>query len=87
MATPDLTPAQLVSALVALLGAAVVLFKLNLTQEQQAAFATAIGTIVPTAWLVADAIIRHGRSSAQAAAHHLAAVQVQNSADVADKAA
>jgi hypothetical protein len=77
MATPDLTPAQLVSALVALLGAAVVLFKLDLTQEQQAAFATAIGTIVPTAWLIADSIIRHGRASVVAAQHNLAAAQVR----------
>jgi hypothetical protein len=78
MSTPDLTPAAVVSALSALAGALVVLFKLNLTQEQQAALVTVIATVVPAAWLVADAVIRHGRSGAVAAQHNLAAAQVAN---------
>lgn len=85
MKTPDLTPAQLVSGLVALAGALIVLFKLNLTQEQQAALGTIIATVVPTAWIVADAIIRHGRNANAAAQAHLAAVQIAATpADVGD---
>lgn len=77
MKTPDLTPAQIVSGIAALATALVVLFKLNISAEQQAAFATAIGVVVPLAWTIADSIIRHGRSQAAAAKANLAAAQTQ----------
>lgn len=64
MNTPDITPAQIIAGLTALLGAVVVLFKLQLSDEQRAAFITIIGTVVPLAWTIGDAIIRHGRSRA-----------------------
>lgn len=67
MNTPDITPAQIIAGLTALLGAVVVLFKLHLSDEQRAAFITIIGTIVPLAWTLGDAIIRHGRSRALSA--------------------
>lgn len=78
MKTPDVSAAQIVAALSALATALVVLFKLPLTDVQQGALATIIGTVVPTAWIIADSIIRHGRSNATAAAHNLAAAQIQN---------
>lgn len=76
MSTPSITAAQLVAALSALAGALVVLFKLRLTQEQQAALITIIATAVPIGWVIADSIIRHGRSGAAAAQHNLAAAQI-----------
>lgn len=76
MKTPDLTPAQVIAFLGALAGALIVLFKLNLTAEQQAALVTVIATVVPFGWLLADAIIRHGRSNAVAAQHIEAAAQL-----------
>lgn len=78
MKTPDFSPAAIVAALSALAGALVVLFKLNLTSEQQAALVTVIATVVPFGWLIADAVIRHGRSSAVAAQHALATAQLVN---------
>lgn len=65
--TPDITKAQVVSAATALLGAIIILFKLDLTDAQRAALVTIIGVVVPAAWQIADAIIRHGRSKAVAA--------------------
>jgi TolB-like protein len=76
MSTPSITAAQVVAALSALAGALVVLFKLNLTQEQQAALITIIATAVPIGWVIADSIIRHGRSNAVAAQHIEAAAQI-----------
>lgn len=67
MSTPDVTAAQIVGALGALITALVVLFKLDLSDAQQAGLITALGTIVPVAWAIADAIIRHGRSKVAAA--------------------
>lgn len=83
MKAPDLTPAQIVSALAALATALVVLFKLNISGEQQAAFATAIGVIVPIGWQIADAIIRHGRAGVAAAQHVQAAAEVTAAAATA----
>jgi hypothetical protein len=60
--TPDFTPAQIVAGFTAILGALVVLFKLDLSDAQQAAFTTIIATLVPVGFFVADAIIRHGRA-------------------------
>jgi hypothetical protein len=68
MATPDITPAQIISALVALLGAVVVLFKLDLSDAQRAAATTIIGTLVPLVWVLGDALIRRARAQHAAAA-------------------
>lgn len=83
MKAPDLTPAQIVSALAALATALVVLFKLNITGEQQAAFVTAIGVVVPIGWQIADSVIRHGRSNVAAAQHNQAAAEVAAAAATA----
>lgn len=83
MKTPDLTPAQIVSGLAALATALVVLFKLNITAEQQAAFATALAVVVPLGWTIADAIIRHGRAGVVAAQHQQAAAEVAAAAATA----
>lgn len=83
MKTPDLTPAQLISGLGAVLSALVVLFKLNLTGEQQAALLTVIGTIVPVAWQLSDAIVRHGRAGVVAAQHQQAAAEITAAAATA----
>lgn len=68
MSTPSITPAQIIAALTALVSALLVLFKLHLTDEQREAFITVLGVVVPFGWMLADAIIRHGRSRALAAA-------------------
>lgn len=64
MQTPDITPAQVIAGITAILGAIVVLFKLDMSEAQQAALITIIATLVPIGFVVADAIIRHGRSRA-----------------------
>lgn len=71
---PDLTPAQLISWLTALLGAVVTLFQLDLTDAQRAAAVTIITVLVSVGWFVADAIIRHGRSRIAAAQINAAAL-------------
>lgn len=83
MKSPDLTPAQLVAGLGALVAALVVLFKLNVSDAQQAALLTALGVIVPVAWQVADAIVRHGRANVAAAQHLQAAAEVAAAASTA----
>lgn len=64
---PDITPAQVVAALVALAAACVVLFKLDVSDAQMAAVVGALGIVVPVAWALADAIIRNGRTKVVAA--------------------
>jgi hypothetical protein len=68
--TPDITPAQIAAWLTGLGGQAVAFGLLNGHTEQ---LVVSIGTIsLAAVWKIADAIIRHGRSSslhgAQAAA-------------------
>lgn len=74
---PDLTAAQVVSALTAILTACVVLFKLNLSAEQQGAAIAIIGTVVPSVWIYADAHLRGKRNEVLAAQHLHAAAQVR----------
>lgn len=83
MKTPDISPAQIVSSVAALAAALVVLFKLNISAEQQAAFVTAIGVVVPVGWQVADAVIRHGRANVAAAQHYQAAAEISTAASQA----
>ncbi len=67
MSTPDITPAQIVSMIAALLGAIVALFGLDLSDQQQAAVLTIAGVFVPIAFMVSDAMIRRGRAKLAAA--------------------
>lgn len=65
MQTPDVTPIQkLVGAAVMVVGSALTLlaaFGIELTVAQQGAITGFVGT-VGTALVIADAVIRHGRS-------------------------
>lgn len=83
MKTPDVTPAQLAAALGSILTALVVLFKLNISDQDMAIILGAIATIVPTAWAFADAIIRHGRAGVVAAQHQQAAAEITAAANTA----
>lgn len=65
--TPDITPAQVISALTSLVAAAVVIFKLDMTDAQRGAIIGAISVIVTIVWQIADALIRRGRAQALAA--------------------
>lgn len=65
--TPNLTQAQIIGYLSAIVSAAVILFKLNLTDAQIAAAIALIGALVPVAHFFADAIIRRGRAQVAAA--------------------
>lgn len=86
MSTPSITAAQVVSFLVAILGAAAIVFKLNISDAEMAKYVGIITAVVVAAWPVADAIIRHGRSTSVAAAHNLAAAQIQSAPDAVDRA-
>ena len=62
--TPDLTPAQLLSGALGILG---LLVTQGLISNQQEKLIGGIASIVvPVVWQIADAIIRHGRSRAMA---------------------
>lgn len=88
MSTPNITQAQVLALVAALLTAGVVLFKLHISDVDQAKYLAAITGVIVTVWPIADAIIRHGRSQTVAAAHNLAAAQIANTpADLGDKAA
>jgi type III secretory pathway component EscS len=76
MSTPSITAAQVVAFAVALLGAATIVFKLNLSDAEQAKLVAVITAVVISAWPIADSIIRHGRSNAVAAQHNLAAAHI-----------
>lgn len=62
--TPDITPAQVLAVIVAV-GTQLVNFGL-LSGVQEHRIVGLAGILVPFAWLLADAIIRHGRSRALA---------------------
>lgn len=63
LSTPDVTPAQIGAWAAAIVSIAVVLFKLNLTDDQQGVIVAAIVGVVTAVHLIADAIIRHGRAT------------------------
>lgn len=65
--TPDITTAQIVAYIAAALSAAIVLFKLNISDAQQAAALALIGALVPLGHMIADAITRNGRAKVAAA--------------------
>lgn len=60
--TPDISPAQLLSMLTAIVGLVVSLGFVDNDRAQ--AFLAAASVVVPIAWIWADALIRHGRSRA-----------------------
>lgn len=67
LSTPNVTQAQIVGYLTALLSACVILFKLDLTDAQMGAAIALIGAGVPIAHMIADAVIRRGRATVAAA--------------------
>ncbi|PYO45023.1 MAG: hypothetical protein DMD33_00845 [Gemmatimonadetes bacterium] len=64
--TPDITPAQVAAVIVAIAAEAANAALISGRVEQL--IAGLAGIVVPFAWIVADAIIRHGRSRALAPA-------------------
>lgn len=65
MKTPDLTPAQLISSLAALVGLFV---SQGLVSNDKAKLIGGVASIViPAVWQLADAVIRQGRARAHAA--------------------
>lgn len=65
MKTPDLTPAQLVSTILGILGLFVSQGLIDNGTEKIIAGIASV--VVPMVWQIADAIIRHGRSNVAAA--------------------
>lgn len=62
--TPDLTPAQLVSSVLAIIG---LLVSQGIIDNQREKLIGGIASIaIPVVWQLADAIIRHGRAKALA---------------------
>ena len=73
MKTPDITPAQVKAALLAIFAVAASL-GLPIPNDLQVAV-LAVGAAVPSALLIADAIIRYGRSRAFGSAETLDRVE------------
>lgn len=74
MSTPDITPAQIVGLITTLLSSVVVLFKLDLSEAQQAAAVSIAGVVVAVAFMVSDALIRRARTNIKVAeVEHLTA--------------
>lgn len=65
MKTPDLTPAQIISTLTAILGLFVTQGLVDNNTEKLIGGLASI--VIPLIWQLADAIIRHGRSNVAAA--------------------
>ena len=62
LATPDITPAQIVAAVSAIVGLFV---SQGLIDNNRAQIITGVASIVlPLIWVAADAVIRHGRARA-----------------------
>ncbi len=60
LSTPDITPAQLVAAVSAIIAQAVAFGLLDAGRAQS--LVSVAGIIVPAIWTLADAWIRHGRA-------------------------
>lgn len=65
MSTPNLTPAQLVASATSIVGLFVT--QGAVTNETGKIIGGLASILIPLAWLIADAIIRHGRSKIVAA--------------------
>jgi hypothetical protein len=84
MNTPDVTPAQAGTVAAAL--AAVLAIVYQAPERLQIPLLIVLGAL-GVAWLISDAVIRHGRSGAVAAQHNLSAAQLSNlPADGVDQA-
>lgn len=83
MKTPDVTPAQIAVALAAIVSACVVLFKLNISDAEQAQLVIGLTAVIGVSWKIADAIIRHGRAGVVAAQHQQAAAEITAAAATA----
>lgn len=73
MSTPDITKAQIASIVAALV--AVIGVVQTAPVRLQVALIVVLGSVA-VAWIVSDAIVRHGRSGNAAAQANLAAAQV-----------
>jgi hypothetical protein len=63
--TPDFTPVALASLALVLATNVMILFGYNLTDTKKAALETSVNAAFAFGWLLADAIVRHGRSTGQ----------------------
>jgi hypothetical protein len=68
MKTPDFTPVGITSILLAVVTNLVVIFGLDISSAQQGAITGLVSAIVLAAFLIHDAVIRHGRAGIAAAA-------------------
>lgn len=68
MKTPDFTPAGISAILLALITNLIVLFDLDLSDAQRGGITGAVSAVVLAAFLIHDAVIRHGRANIAAAA-------------------
>jgi hypothetical protein len=68
MKTPDFTPAGIGAILLALITNLIVLFDLDLSDAQRGAITGVVSAVVLAAFLIHDAVIRHGRANVAAAA-------------------
>lgn len=82
MKTPDITPAQIVSTVLAVIGL-LVAFGLNISKTEQDGIVQVI-TVGWPSFLAVDAIIRHGRSGVVAAQHVQAAAELAAAASQSD---
>lgn len=60
--TPDITLAQIIGWVTALITSALILFKLDMTDAQKGALLALSTTLVTVGWFVADMIIRKARN-------------------------
>jgi hypothetical protein len=65
MTTPDLTPAQILSTIMAILG--LLVSQGLVTNHTEKLIGGLASILIPVAWQLADAIIRHGRAKVVAA--------------------
>lgn len=83
MKTPDITPAQIISTVLAVIGL-LVAFGLNISKAEQDGIVQVI-TVGWPSFLAVDAIIRHGRSGVVAAQHVQAAAEISAAASSASQ--
>jgi hypothetical protein len=64
VSTPDVTPAAIISIALLVITNAIVLFGLDLTDARKSAVEGLVNGVVLAAFLIHDAVIRHGRAQA-----------------------
>lgn len=72
------TTAAIIAALAPIIAAVVVLFKLDLTQDQQAEIVAGLAAIVTVAAAIYASVIQHSNAKIVASANQLATAQIQN---------